>query len=61
MTPAPTGGQWMPEEVPFLPCQGRGPGTNPTLAKGGGGSSREDCKGGLDSQSIYKLIDHTTA
>lgn len=46
-----------PEEVPSGACQGCG--AHPTLAEGGGVGLREDCQGGLDSQSIYKLIDHT--
>lgn len=58
MTPPPPLGRHGPEEVTSAACRW---GADPTLAKGFGCCSREDCKGGLNSQSIYKLIDHATA
>ena len=47
---------------PFLPLPRRmGTWGRPHPGEGSGSGSGEDCQGGLDSRSIYKLIDHTTA
>lgn len=56
------GGQVDARGGPFppLPRRTRSWG-RPHPGEGGGGGSGEDCQGGLDSRSIYKLIDHTTA